>query len=133
MKIFRILLLGLALALTGCGKPVPADKASYVGEWHNKIMYLLITQDGSVVYKRLKGGTTVSVNGPLKGFNGDSFDVGVGPISTTFKVGKPPYQENGQWHMVVDGVPLIKASGSSAPATPVPHPRPAPSGTGTQI
>jgi len=43
----------LAFLLSGCGKPVPQEKSAYVGEWQEKTMYLLITQDGSVSYKRI--------------------------------------------------------------------------------
>ena len=100
----------VALALLGCGKPVPTEKAAYVGEWQDKTMYLLITQDGSVRYKRLKGGVTASIAAPLKGFKGDSLEVGVGPMATVFVVSKPPYQEGGHWKMVVDDVELTKVS-----------------------
>ncbi len=98
----------LALALSACGKPVPAEKNAYVGEWQAPAMYLLITQDGSVSYKRLKSGATTSVEGPLKGFVGDNFEVGIGPMTTTFVVSQPPYQDGGQWKMVVDGVELSR-------------------------
>ena len=111
MKIPRIIVpLLLALALFGCGKPVPPEKAAYVGEWQEKTMYLLITQDGSVRYKRLKGGASTSVEGPLKGFEGNDFTVGIGPMTTTFIVGKPPYQDGAGWKMVVDGVELTKTA-----------------------
>jgi hypothetical protein len=73
-------------------------------------MYLLITQDGSVRYKRLQGGASTSVEGPLKGFVGDNFDVGVGPMKTTFVVSKPPHQEGDKWRMTVDGVELTKTA-----------------------
>jgi hypothetical protein len=102
------LLLFTISSLSGCGKPVPPEKAAYVGEWQDKLMYLLITQDGSVVYKRLEAGVSKSIEGPLKGFHGDSFDVGVGPISTEFKVSVPPHKEGEAWKMVVDGVELTK-------------------------
>jgi hypothetical protein len=109
VKIWNITVaLIFALALAGCGKPVPPEKSTYVGEWQEKTMYLLITQDGSVRYKRLKGGATTSVEGPLKGFQGDDFEVGIGPMSTTFLVGKPPFQDGATWKMVVDGVELTK-------------------------
>ena len=111
MKLKNLLLiLPLMLALLGCGKPVPADKAAYVGEWRAAAMYLLITQDGSVAYKRLKGGVSTSVEGPLQGFKGNDFEVGVGPLTTTFVVSKPPYQEAGKWKMVVDDVALTKTA-----------------------
>ena len=104
-----MLLVFLAM-LAGCGVPVPPEKAAYVGEWQDKTMYLLITQDGSVRYKRLEGGVSKSVEGPLKGFVGDDFDVGVGPMKTTFVVSKPPHQEGDKWQMTVDGVVLTKSA-----------------------
>jgi hypothetical protein len=73
-------------------------------------MYLLITQDGSVRYKRLKGSMTTSIEGPLKGFNGDNFEAGIGSLATTFVVSKPPYQDGGKWKMVVDDVELTKTA-----------------------
>jgi hypothetical protein len=105
-----IVLLLLAVWLTACAKPVPSDKAEYVGEWQEKSMYLLITQDGSVRYKRLKGGVSTSIEAPLKRFDGDNFVVGIGLISTMFTVSKPPYHDGTDWKMVVDGVELIRTS-----------------------
>lgn len=102
--------LALAAALAACGKPVPPDKAAYVGEWKRPTMYLLITQDGAVRYKRLKGGGSTSITGPLQGFGGDNFEVGLGPIRSTFVVTRPPREANGRWTMVVDGVELTRTS-----------------------
>jgi hypothetical protein len=93
----RVLIAALltATALSSCAKEVPPEKASYVGEWQAQTMALLITQDGSVMYKRIKGGMTTSVNGPLRRFEGNNFVVGVPLICTTFQVSSPPYQEGG--------------------------------------
>ena len=99
-----VILVPALLILSACGQPVSEDKAAYVGEWRAQTMGLLLTQDGSVAYKRLKGGVTTSLNGPLRRFEGDNFVVGVPLIATTFEVSKPPYQDAGQWKMVVDGV-----------------------------
>ena len=101
-------LLTATLTLSACAKPVPQDKSAYVGEWRGQVMALLITQDGSVVYKRIKSGATTSINGPLRRFEGDNFVVGIPFIETTFEVSKPPYEEAGKWKMVVDGVMLVK-------------------------
>ncbi len=98
----------LVALLAGCGKPVPPGKAAYVGEWHSAAMAMLITQDGSVAYKRLQGGVSKSISGPLQGFDGDNFVVGVGPIRTTFMVSLPPHQDRGAWKMTVDGVELTR-------------------------
>ena len=100
----------LCFSLLACGKPVPTEKSSYVGEWQEKTMFLLITQDGSIRYKRLKEGVTTSIEAPLKGFEGNNFAVGIGPMSTIFVVKKPPYQDGDKWKMVVDGVELTKIS-----------------------
>jgi hypothetical protein len=94
--------------LAGCGSPVPPNKAAYVGEWTEKTMVLVITQDGKVRYKRQKGGTSTSIDAPLRSFEGDNFTVGIGPINTTFVVSKPPYREGNAWKMVVDGVELTR-------------------------
>jgi hypothetical protein len=97
------------LLLTACGQPVPQDKAAYVGQWSGQAMSLLLTQEGRVVYKRVKSGGTTSIDAPLQKFVGDNFVVGLPYISTTFEVSKPPYQEAGTWKMVVDGVELTRA------------------------
>jgi hypothetical protein len=98
----------LTLLLAACGVPVPEHKADYVGEWTAPGMYLLITQDGSIVYRRMKKGAKISIDGPLKGFTGNDFEAGIGPMATTFKVEFPPHQVDGNWHMTVDGVDMTR-------------------------
>lgn len=103
-----LLLTFLALFLSACGKPVPPDKTAYIGKWQSKTMYLVITKEGDISYKRVKGKQTTTINAPLKGFNGNDFEVGIGPLSTMFKVNKPPYQDGDQWKIIVDEVVLTK-------------------------
>jgi hypothetical protein len=104
-----IALASSVLVLTACGQTVPADKAAYVGEWRAQAMALRVTQDGHVAYRRVRGGTTTSVDAPLRRFEGDNFVVGLPLLSTTFQVSKPPYEEAGRWKMIVDGVELTRA------------------------
>ncbi|MFO1217640.1 MAG: hypothetical protein U1E89_04565 [Burkholderiaceae bacterium] len=96
----------LLASLTACGQPVPAEKAAYVGDWHGTGMDLYIDQDGTVAYKRYGGGSSRSLELPLREFQGDDFVVGVGPLSTTFQVSVPPHQDGTGWKMTVDGVEL---------------------------
>lgn len=103
-----VVVLLTALTLAACGIPVPPEKSAYVGEWRAPTMGLLITQDGSVVYKRIRAGVKTSANGPIRRFEGDDFVVGLPLFSTTFEVSRAPYQEAGKWKMVVDGVELTK-------------------------
>lgn len=117
MKSYLAMILLALTLLVGCSQPVPNDKLDYVGEWKSPEMYLLILADGSVSYERLKNGAKVSLNGPMKGFDGNSFEVGIGLFATTFEVSQAPYLENGKWYMVVDGVKLQKteAEGQAQP------------------
>jgi hypothetical protein len=111
MKLSRFLaFLPLALLLGGCGNPVPPERSDYVGEWKHPAMYLLITQDGSVRYRRIRGGATTSIDGPLRSFDGANFEVGIWPMVTTFEVATPPHQRAGTWYMVVDGLELQRSA-----------------------
>jgi hypothetical protein len=103
-----VILLAASLALSACGQPVPDDKATYVGEWRAPTMSLLLTKDGRISYKRVKGYATTTIDGPLRRFEGDSFIVGIPFMSSTFEVSKPPHEEAGTWKMVVDGVELTR-------------------------
>jgi len=97
------------LHLSGCGIPVPADKADYVGEWEGDTISLEISANGSVDYERKQGAFTKSVSAPIQGFHGDDFTIGLFGLTTTFKVEQPPSEINGIWAMKVDGEQLIRA------------------------
>lgn len=99
----------ISFTLLACSKPLPSDKTQYAGDWQSDNMSLLIQANGRVDYSRHKDGVSTSINGPIKEFNGNDFSVGIGPITTTFIVSEPPFETNGHWQMVVDGVRLTKA------------------------
>jgi hypothetical protein len=102
----------LALSLlAGCAEPLPADKSAYAGEWRAEKVWLLITKEGHVQYERQDGNKKISINAPIKEFDGNNFSVGMGMFSTTFVVSKPPHQDRGVWKMTVDGVELVKGVG----------------------
>ncbi|HET9033233.1 MAG TPA: hypothetical protein VFN25_10035 [Dokdonella sp.] len=101
----------LASLLTACGIEVPPAKSTYIGQWKADGMSLLITQDGSVSYKRMRKGASTKIDAPLKAFHGDDFEVGLGPMVTTFKVTSPPHKVADSWRMTVDGVELTRVAG----------------------
>ena len=76
------------------------------GVWQGPGMDLTIDNHGQVAYKRTKGSGSKSINAPVTEFNGDSFEVGALGITTTFKIDKWPYEEDGETKMKVDGVEL---------------------------
>jgi hypothetical protein len=96
-------LLLAALALAGCPKPLPPDRESYVGIWRGEHVQLEITAEGMVHYRKVKGGTEVTINAPLDRFEGNDFFAGWKRLSTRFVVSRPPFEEDGRWKMVVDG------------------------------
>jgi hypothetical protein len=108
-KYFSIIILVLLLA--GCSEPISQEKIAYVGDWQAADMRLTIFQDGRVAYQRKSGSRSTSIEGPIKAFKGDSFEVGVLFMTTTFEVSKPPHEEDGVWKMTVDGVELTKVDG----------------------
>jgi hypothetical protein len=116
MNALRVALAAFLLVLlAGCGQPLPADKQEYAGEWRGKDMVLAITTDGSVSYKRRKDGNSTSINAPLQRFDGASFWVGIGILSTKFVVSVPPHQDGNVWKMTVDGVELVRSLGQGGP------------------
>ena len=112
MTVGRAFAAGLLLVLAAAcgGPPLPADKRDYAGSWRGDNMTLLITADGNVRYQRKRTGESTSINAPIQRFEGASFFVGIGPVTTRFEVTKPPHQEGSVWKMTVDGVELTRAA-----------------------
>lgn len=98
----------LAALLAACARPVPPEKSAYVGHWKSPTMSLSITQAGRVEYRRTRGSVNTSIKGPLQGFDGDNFTVGIAMLKTTFVVSTPPHEDRGRWKMVVDGVEVTR-------------------------
>jgi hypothetical protein len=110
------LLLVLLFTLTACATRVPFEKSLYIGEWRGETVNLLITEAGYVRYERFSEGNlgplveriSRAVEGPLKGFKGDDLEIGVGPLTTTVVVNKPPYLDVDDWKMVVNDCVLVR-------------------------
>jgi hypothetical protein len=65
MRIAKFVAALLLLAACG-GTPLPAEKAAYAGDWRAQNMRIVITPQGHVSYERRDGGTSKSINAPLK-------------------------------------------------------------------
>lgn len=117
------LLLALALVLAACSaQPLPVDKADYAGHWRGAGIDLEITLDGRVHYRRSEGAGKVEIDGPVAGFDGDDFIVGVMVMKTRFDVTAPPTNMGAYWTMTVDGVEVTRN------ATPEVEREPSPTG-----
>jgi hypothetical protein len=111
---FALLFL-LATLLAACAKPLPAEHKDLVGTWKAPDMLLVITADGRVSYKRVRGGNDVSLDAPIQDVGSDGFSAGLGPMTTQFRIDQRPMQrEDGTWTMTIDGVVLTR---TDAPGT----------------
>ena len=77
-----VLLILFSCGFGGAGG-IPEDKKEYVGAWASDEIYLEITENGTVNYKRESGGSSTSVNAPIQKFEGNNFIVGALGINTT--------------------------------------------------
>ena len=82
------------LLLVGCSEPapLPPDKAAYAGTWEGDGVRVQITAEGRVIYDHKKGAGNEHIEGPIAGWSGDGFVVGVMTQKTTFEVSaaQPP-------------------------------------------
>lgn len=104
----RSIVLALLLAVACSSKPLPPDRVEYAGHWKGPGIDLVITAEGRASYDKRSGATTVHVDGPIQGFSGDDFVVGVMVVRTKFVVAKPPTDNGGVWTMTVDGIELVR-------------------------
>ncbi len=69
----------------------------------------MIQPEGQVEYVKVEGKGRREISGPIQGWKGDDFVVGVMVVKTTFKVEQPPHQdENGLWVMTVESIELTR-------------------------
>lgn len=104
-NLIPVFLIALLMILGCSGQPLPADKLDYAGVWKADKISLEITKEGQVHYKNNRSGEK-SIDAPIKEFKGNDFEVGIGPVSTTFKVSSPPRKAGDVWKMTVDDVEL---------------------------
>lgn len=98
-----------ALLLSGCkGQPLPADKAEFAGHWRGGGIDLVIRPEGHVTYEKAEGKGKVEISGPLQGWQGEDFVVGVMVVKTKFDVTAPPHEVDGVWVMELDGIELTR-------------------------
>lgn len=98
----------LLFLIVGCSDPLPLNKLNYQGDWQNTNVQLIINRDGTVSYKKVVDGKTITIDAPIKSFIGNDIEVGVGWFSTVFEVSEPPQEVDGLWQMTVDGYRLTK-------------------------
>ena len=110
MKYLNLVTIISFFLLSGCGEPLSDDKLDYVGLWKGGNELIEISKDGSASYAKVRLDNTETIDGPIKEFTDEGFVVGYLFLTKKFKVDKPPYQENGKWKMVLNGVEMTKSN-----------------------
>lgn len=110
MKRFITLFLLVATlsTITSCGlrkTPLAEEHFDYAGKW--------IANDGSWLHIYNNGGGDLkegntSVTGGSTSFENGNIKIGVLGINKTYKIDKPPYEEDGEWKMELNGFPYVK-------------------------
>jgi hypothetical protein len=111
----RLAALLLVVLLAACAKPIPAEHRDLVGTWEAPDMFLQVTADGRLAYRRKKAGGDVSIDAPVQQISPGKFTAGVGPLVSEFRIDQAPHLENGVWKMTVDGVALHRTDVAAAP------------------
>ncbi len=116
-----LLLTGVFAIACNSAEPLPADRADYEGRWRGDGVTLTITAAGHVSYDRAEGKGRVQVDGPIAGWKGDGFVVGVMTMKTAFEVTAPPHEVGGAWMMTVNGDELLRAPSADVAPTSAPR------------
>ncbi len=103
MRVLAVVCLFVGLLACGEPAPLPTEKSEFAGQWEGDGVRLQITGEGRVSYDRRKGAGNEHVTGPIAGWQGDSFVVGVMTQKTTFEVSEAPHEVSGTWTMTVNG------------------------------
>ena len=106
----RFLFVILLLSMLSCKKSNINDHPNFVGNWRasqNDATYdLVVKQNGSAVYEKIKGNTTTSANGRLIVKDDDKVKIGI----VNFSLNEYPNQPNdtANWTMTMDDVKYFR-------------------------
>ena len=99
----------LCVLLVGCSPdPIPQDQMVYVGVWQGGNVFLEIDADGNASYAKLMEGASETVDAPVKQIGDGKIVIGYLFVTKTLELTKPPYEEDDEWKMIIDGVTLTK-------------------------
>ena len=93
----------LSTLLFSCNDPVPLspEKSNYVGLWVASDRYISIFANGRLEYReKLSFGMHNRVSGNFT-FEGDIIEM---EVFGSFVIEKPPYEEEKQWKIQMDGI-----------------------------
>jgi len=97
------------LLLVACSAdPIPEDKSDYVGVWQGGNIFLEIKADGNGSYAKIQQDASETVDAPIRQLGDGKIVLKYFLFSKTLELTRAPYQEDGKWKMIIDGVTLEK-------------------------
>jgi hypothetical protein len=129
VRLLRALAASFAVLLVlGCAglleqvEPAPPPSPAWVGAWEGPGMSVHIEPSGLVTIEQ-RGSSTTRVAAPAIRWDDDALVIGAFGLETTYRVDEPPYEHDGEWRMVLEGVPLVReAVPEDVPAPEPPTP-----------
>ena len=103
-KLFIIFLIAIAstIVVTSCGSKTPLSEENkvFAGKW--------VSNDGTWLHIYNNGGgdlelSNTSVTRGTTTITDSTLKIGLMGIGTTFSLDEPPYEDDGQWMMELDG------------------------------
>ncbi len=116
LKLFATAMLCTAL-LVGCSKPSPLleNNKDYIGEWKSENSTLTIHKNGDAKYEQhhksedktstsdIKTSSASNIKAPISQLDGQHLQIGQGELSQGFSISKAPFQQDGKWHVILNG------------------------------
>lgn len=85
----------------------PPPDGSYAGDWRGTGMHLVVTPEGWIRVET-QGDLSTQFEGPAKSWEGDVIQIGAFGFTTAYRIDEVPYEADGEWRMVVDGIVLVR-------------------------
>lgn len=117
MKLYRtIILLSCSIPLIACAQTnsILKGQENFIGHWKAPNSEITVDRNGTFKYTSTyqtenktantfeQSSSQSNISAPISQINNQKIQVGTGDFSTTFNVNKPPYQQNGAWHMTIN-------------------------------
>ena len=106
-KLLATLLIVTTFVISGCvdKSPLSDDNKIYAGKWiSNDGTWIQIYNDGGGSFEQ----SNSKVSGGATAITDNTIEIGLMGIDATFSINKPPYEENGEMKMQLDGNIYVK-------------------------
>lgn len=91
-------------------QPVEPPSEEWVGQWTGSEFSLTISPNGEVTVNDRRGSAESVYNLPATLWEDDQVVLGANVLTKILSIDEPPYEADGEWRMVVEGVPMTRSA-----------------------